>query len=343
MICIIICISICISICIIVTIIIITIITSIIIIITIITITIIIIITIITIIIITIITIITIIIISTFITLEYHQPPSKKITHTQIWVFPWVSSGFLPKASRSPTSTRHGSARAGRVFSEERCGTFTSKTWGKHGENHGEKTMNTSTDGDSFFGLRLILGRWPVQFIWSVFGTLLDVSWLLGEITSLEMAGKQVVGEPKIWVMFLLEESLPCVQPLLYLVWKKSSVILHGSTVIIVCFFWDEAKPGGSGIHTELIFYTCTQISTFGPFGHQPHCLSTVLSIQGQNVTLARYMFCCKQRDILQPSCTCSPSINRTIEFNTWSPRTYAKSCMVLHVIEICTDLPIRK
>jgi hypothetical protein len=51
------------------------------------------------------------------------------------------------------------------------------------------------------------------------------------------MAGKQVVGEPKIWVMFLLEESLPCVQPLLYLVWKKSSVILHGSTVIIVCFF----------------------------------------------------------------------------------------------------------
>ena len=147
--------------------------------------------------------------------------------------------------------------------------------------------------------------------------TLLDVSWLLGEITSLEMAGKQVVGERKIWVMFLLEESLPCVQPLLYLVWKKTSVILHGSTVIIVCFFWDEAKPGGSGIHTELIFYTCTQISTFGRFGHQPHCLSTVLSIQGQNVTLARYMFCCKQRDILQPSCTCSPSINRTIEFNT--------------------------
>ena len=81
------------------------------------------------------------------------------------------------------------------------------------------------------------------------------------------MAGKQVVGERKIWVMFLLEESLPCVQPLLYLVWKKSSVILHGSTVIIVCFFWDEAKPGEVEYTQNLFFIRALKFQRLGGLG----------------------------------------------------------------------------
>ena len=135
--------------------------------------------------------------------------------------------------------------------------------WDVHQQNHGEnmaktmgeKTMNTSTAGDTFFGLRLILGRWPVQFIWSVFGTLLDISWLWGEITSLEMAGKQVVGEARIWVMFLLEESLPCVQPLRYLIWKIQGNFARKYSDHRV-FFFGMKQNRVNGIHTELFFWT---------------------------------------------------------------------------------------
>ena len=132
---------------------------------------------------------------------------------SQIWESQWFLHFVGPEAAGSPTSPRHGSGRTGKGGwfygrTKRGCGHQRNmgKTWGKSPWTHWQM--------DLLFASALFWTE--LSILWLVFGSLVDISGLLGEGNF-----KQVVGEPKIWVMFLLEESPPRVQPLLNLIWKN--------------------------------------------------------------------------------------------------------------------------